>query len=96
MCIRDSIIPGAVMVHKGARVDPIAPHLDRGGAANLISPNNQVSKHCRGFAVSGYLVEAGKVEDAEMEQWKRDYPDAFARDYDPAICINYDSWVVEG
>ena len=65
-------------------------------AANLISPNNQVSKHCRGFAVSGYLVEAGKVEDAEMEQWKRDYPDAFARDYDPAIGINYDSWVVEG
>ena len=58
--------------------------------------NNQVSKHCRGFAVSGYLVEAGKVEDAEMEQWKRDYPDAFARDYDPAIGINYDSWVVEG
>ena len=88
-------MPGAVIVHKGSRVDPITDKLDRGGAANLICPNNQVSKHCKGFAVTGYLVEAAKVEDAEMEGWKRDYPDAFARDYDPAIGINYSSWVVE-
>ncbi|MEG2476631.1 MAG: molybdopterin-dependent oxidoreductase [Gordonibacter sp.] len=94
-CISERIIPGAAMIHKGSRVDPIAPHLDRGGAANLICPNNQVSKHCKGFAVSGYLVEAAKVEDAEMNQWKQDYPEAFARDYDPAIGINYSSWVVE-
>ena len=93
--ISERVIPGAYMVAKGSRVDPIAPHLDRGGAANLISPEGQVSKNCRGFAVSGYLVEAAKVTDAEMEQWKQDYPDAFARDYDPAIGINYNSWVTE-
>ena len=93
--ISERVIPGAYMVAKGSRVDPIAPHLDRGGAANLISPETQVSKNCRGFAVSGYLVEAAKVTDAEMEQWKTDYPDAFARDYDPAIGINYASWVTE-
>ncbi len=93
--ISERIIPGSVMVHKGSRVDPIAPHLDRGGAANLISPSNQVSKHCRGFAVTGYLVEAAKVTDDEYSGWKRDYPDAFERDYDPAIGINYSSWVVE-
>ena len=29
-----------------------------------------------------------------MEQWKKDYPDAFARDYDPGVGINYDSWVI--
>ena len=28
-----------------------------------------------------------------MNQWKTEYPDAFARDYDPAIGINYRSWV---
>ena len=93
--ISERVIPGAVVINKGSRVDPIAPHIDRGGAANLISPEKQVSKNCRGFAVSGYLVEAAKLEQAEMDQWKQDYPDAFARDYDPAIGINYNSWVVE-
>ena len=93
--ISERVIPGAVVVNKGSRVDPIAPHLDRGGAANLISPENQVSKNCRGFAVSGYLVEAAKVTKEEYDGWKADYPDAFERDYDPAIGINYNSWVVE-
>ncbi|MBO4353177.1 MAG: molybdopterin-dependent oxidoreductase, partial [Eggerthellaceae bacterium] len=93
--ISERVIPGAVVVNKGSRVDPIGPHIDRGGAANLISPEGQVSKNCRGFAVSGYLIEIAKLEDAEMDQWKKDYPDAFARDYDPAIGINYDSWVIE-
>ncbi|MBQ9044234.1 MAG: molybdopterin-dependent oxidoreductase, partial [Eggerthellaceae bacterium] len=86
---------GAVIVQKGSRVDPIAPHIDRGGAANLISPEKQVSKNCRGFAVSGYLIDVAKLEDAEMDQWKAEYPDAFARDYDPEIGINYASWVVD-
>ncbi|HAM16519.1 MAG TPA: dehydrogenase, partial [Eggerthellaceae bacterium] len=93
--ISERVIPGAVVINKGSRVDPIAPHIDRGGAANLISPEKQVSKNCRGFAVSGYLVEAAKLEQAEMDQWKQEYPDAFARDYDPEIGINYNSWVVE-
>lgn len=93
--ISERVIRGAVLVHKGSRVDPIAPHIDRGGAINLISPEGQVSKHCRGFAVTGYLVEAEKLTDAQMDNWKETYPEAFARDYDPAIGINYASWVVE-
>jgi len=93
--ITERVIEGSIVVHKGSRVDPIAPHIDRGGAANLISPTTQVSKNCKGFAVSGYLVEAAKLEQSEMDQWKKDYPDAFARDYDPDIGINYSSWVVE-
>ncbi len=93
--ISERTIKGAVIVNKGSRVDPIAPRVDRGGAANLISPENQVSKNCRGFAVSGYLVEAAKLQDSEMDAWKAENPDAFARDYDPAIGINYESWVVE-
>ena len=82
-------------MQKGSRVDPIAPHIDRGGAANLISPEGQVSKNCRGFAVTGYLINVAKLEQSEMDQWKKEYPDAFARDYDPEIGINYKSWVQE-
>lgn len=93
--ISERINDGSVMVHKGSRVDPIAPHLDRGGAINLISPTNQVSQHCKGFAVTGYLVQVAKVDDAEYEGWKAQYPEAFARDYDPGIGINYKSWVTE-
>jgi trimethylamine-N-oxide reductase (cytochrome c) len=83
------------MVHKGSRVDPIAPGIDRGGSTNLISPPNPISKHCWGFAVTGYLVEAQKLSQAEYDGWKQDYPEAFARPYDPAIGINYASWVEE-
>ncbi len=93
--ISERVQPGSVMVHKGSRVDPIAPHLDRGGAINLIAPQATVSEHCKGFVVTGYLTEVAKVTDEEYEGWKRDYPEAFARDYDPAIGINYKSWVVE-
>ncbi len=93
--ISQRVMPGTLIINKGSRVDPIAPHLDRGGAINLISPERQVSKHCKGFAVTGYLVEAQKVTDEEYEGWKADYPEAFARDYDPAIGINYNSWVIE-
>ena len=93
--ISERITPGSVVVNKGSRVDPIAPHLDRGGAINLISPNNQVSKHCKGFAVTGYLLEAEKLTQSEYDELKAKYPEAFARDYDPAIGINYKSWVVD-
>ena len=93
--ISERIAPGSVMVNKGSRVDPIAPHIDRGGAINLICPTNQVSKHCKGFAVTGYLLEAEKLTDAEYDELRTKYPEAFERDYDPAIGINYNSWVVE-
>jgi trimethylamine-N-oxide reductase (cytochrome c) len=91
--ISERVTPGSVIVHKGSRVDPIAPHIDRGGAMNLISPPRRISKHCVGFAVTNYLVECAKLEQAEYDEWKQEYPDAFARDYDEAIGINYASWV---
>ena len=94
--ISERIQPGSVMINKGSRVDPIASGIDRGGAANLISPPRPVSKHCWGFAVTGYLCECEKLERAEYDEWKERYPDAFARDYDPAFGINYDSWVEGG
>jgi trimethylamine-N-oxide reductase (cytochrome c) len=57
--------------------------IDRSGSNNLISPLLGVSKNCTaGMATSGYLVEVEKLSLDEMEQWKKDYPDAFARKYD--------------
>jgi trimethylamine-N-oxide reductase (cytochrome c) len=81
------------MVNKGARVDPIAERIDRGGSTNLITTPKPISKHCWGFVVTGFLVEAEKLDPAEMEQWKQKYPDVFARDYDPASGSRYDGWV---
>ena len=94
--VTERVIPGSLIINKGSRVDPIAPHIDRGGSTNLISPPRPISKHCWGFAVSGYLTQAEKLSQAEYDQWKKDYPEAFARDYDPAIGINYASWVEGG
>ena len=93
--ISERVAERSVVIAKGSRVDPIAPHLDRGGAANLICPQNQISKHCKGFAVTGYLAEVQKVTDEEYEGWKRDYPEAFERKYDPATGITRDSWIIE-
>lgn len=91
--ISERAIPGSIIVNKGSRADPIAPGIDRGGSTNLISPPRPISKHCWGFAVTGYLAEAEKLTDTEMNEWKSKYPEAFTRDYDPAVGINYASWV---
>ena len=91
--ISERIFPGAIMVNKGARIDPITDRIDRGGSTNLITTPKPISKHCWGFAVTGFLVEAEKLDPAEMEQWKKQYPEAFAREYDPASGSQYSSWV---
>jgi anaerobic selenocysteine-containing dehydrogenase len=95
--ITERIIPGAVLQDHGARCDWIIPgELDRGGANNLISPEGLVSKHCGGEVTSGFLVEVEKVPADQMEDWKRRYPEAFAREYDPASGLCFDTWVDGG
>ncbi len=94
--ISERVMPNSVKMDKGAHPDPIGPHIDRGGCTNLISPRNVISKHCPGFVVTGYLVDVAKLEDAEMEQWKKDYPEHFEREYDPISGSSRAGWVVEG
>ena len=90
-------MPGVVYMDHGARVDPIIPgKLDRGGAINLISPYNIISKNCAGMATSGYLVEVEKVSMAQMEEWRKQYPEAFEREYDPASGLRFNAWVEGG
>ena len=94
--LTERLIPGVVYVDHGARFDPIDPEwLDRGGAINLITPNNLSSKHATGMVVSGFLTEVQKVTDAEMEEWKRKYPEAFARPVDEACGVCLDTWMIK-
>jgi trimethylamine-N-oxide reductase (cytochrome c) len=70
-------------------------YIDRGGANNLISPENILSQNCGGQATSGYLVEVSKVTLEQMDEWKQLYPDAFRRDYKPGAGLRFENWVEE-
>ena len=45
------------------------------------------------MVVSGFLVEVAKVSDEEMAGWRRDYPEAFARDYDAPTGVSLSGWL---
>ena len=90
-------MPGVVSMDHGARVDSIIPgELDRGGAIDLIAPDGITSKNCVGMATSGYLVEVEKVTVGQMEEWRKQYPEAFEREYDPASGLRFNAWVEGG
>ena len=92
--VTERIMPGVVSQDHGARCDWIIPEeLDRGGANNLICPAGVVSRHCGGEVTSGFLVEVEKVTEAQMEEWKRQYPAAFQREYEPASGLRFDAWI---
>ena len=80
----------------GARVDLITYGIDRGGSINLISPEKGQSENCWGQATSGFLVEVEKVSAEQMEEWWEKYPEAFARDYDPAYGPKFSGWIQGG
>jgi molybdopterin guanine dinucleotide-containing S/N-oxide reductase-like protein len=94
--VTERLIPGAAYMDHGARCDWVIPgKLDRGGAIDLISPTGIISKNCAGMATSGFLVGVEKVTMAQMEEWKTQYPEAFAREYDPASGLRFNAWVEE-
>jgi trimethylamine-N-oxide reductase (cytochrome c) len=93
--VTERLTPGVVYVDHGSRFDPIdAETLDRGGAINLISPHNNISKHATGMVVSGYLVETAKVTDEDMAELKAKYPKSFERKVDNACGVCLDGWLV--
>lgn len=94
--VTERLIPQTCYVDHGARLDPIIPGwLDRGGDINTITPTSTTSKNATGMAVSGFLVEVQKVTDEEMEQWKKDYPEAFARHIDPDAGVCLQGWLLD-
>ena len=93
--VTERLIEDTIYVDHGSRYDPIDPEtLDRGGAINLITPHAIISKNCTGMVVSGFLVECEKVTDEEMEAWKKQYPEAFARKVDEACGVCLDGWML--
>jgi trimethylamine-N-oxide reductase (cytochrome c) len=94
--ITERVIPGVVYMDHGSRMDPITTGLNRGGTVNPITPENQESKNCWGMAVSGFLVDIEKLDPAEMAEWRKQYPAAFARDYEPAYGLLRTAWVEGG
>jgi trimethylamine-N-oxide reductase (cytochrome c) len=90
------IKPGALSQDHGAGVDLITDKIDRGGSNNLISPEKGLSKNCWGQATTSFLVEVEKLDPAEMEEWRKQYPEAFSRSYDPAFGVLPNSWIEGG
>ena len=94
--VMERLMPGVCYVDHGSRLDPIIPGwLDRGGAINTITPTATTSKKATGMAVAGFLAQVEKVTDEEMAQWKRDYPEAFARHIDPDAGVCLDGWMID-
>ena len=92
--VSERVMPGAVSIDHGARYDPIVPgEFDRGGAINTITPHNRTSKNATGMVCSSFLVEVEKVTEAQMNEWKAQYPDAFNRAYDPAQGLCLAGWL---
>lgn len=92
----EKIIPGAIHMDKAGGADMIDPvSVNRGGSPNCIAPQNTASLHAFGLAPTGYLVEVEKVTAAQWEEWRKNFPDAFARRQNPAYGPFFEAWVVE-
>jgi anaerobic selenocysteine-containing dehydrogenase len=96
--VTERLRPGVVYVDHGARHDPIKTgEIERGGAINTIyTGSDYLSENCVGQATSGYLVQCARVTGQEWDEWRRDYPEAFKRKYDPAAGLRMDAWVEGG
>jgi anaerobic selenocysteine-containing dehydrogenase len=92
--VTERLMPGVVYQDHGARIDEIITgELDRGGSNNLISPGEMTSQNCTGMATGGYLVEVEKVSGEQMAEWRKEYPEAFERPYDPASGLRFEAWI---
>ena len=85
--VTERVMPGVAYVDHGARYDPIVPgELDRGGAINTITPHNVTSRNAAGMVTNGFLVE---VERVNLDELRKQYPEAFNRPYHQAsgLCL---------
>lgn len=95
--ISQKIIPGALRFEKAGGGHHIIPgELHRGGNPNSINPKEGFSRNVYGLAATHFLVEIEKVTGAQMQEWRENYPEAFARDYDPAYGPFFSGWVERG
>jgi len=100
--VTERVRPGMARQDHGARLDlinssgPESTWIDRAGSNNLITPLRVSSPNATGMVVQGFLIQIEKLDPAEMEGWRKQYPEAFARDYDPAYGPLFTGWVEGG
>ncbi|MFC1902175.1 molybdopterin dinucleotide binding domain-containing protein, partial [Chloroflexota bacterium] len=95
--VTERLMSGVAYIDHGARCDPIIPgEVDRGGAINTIAPEGITSKNAGGQATTAYLVEVEKLSLEQMDAWRKQYPEAFEREYDPASGLRFNGWVEGG
>jgi trimethylamine-N-oxide reductase (cytochrome c) len=93
LVVTERVAPKSVHIDKGAKIDLMTINFDRGGCTAMLAPEETISANTMGYTMSGYLVE---VEGADLEALRKEYPEAFARDYDPAHGVSVDAWVEGG
>ena len=95
--VTERMMPGAIHIDHGARIDPIKiGEIDRGGAINLISPDKIISENCSGQATSSYLAEVQRLSTDEQDRWRKEYPEAFEREYEPDSGLQFNAWIERG
>lgn len=95
--VTERVRSGVAYIDHGARVDSIkVGEIDRGGAINLISPDKTISQNCLGMATTSYLVQVERLNADEYDRWRREYPEAFERDYEPNSGLQFDAWIERG
>ena len=52
--------------------------------------------NCIGMTTSGFLVRMERVSMAQMEEWRKQYPEAFEKGYDLASGLHFNAWVEGG
>ena len=91
--VTERIMPGILYQDHGARLDPIVNgEFDRGGANNLIAPNEVASINTSAEVTSGFLVNIEKVD---VFQLAEQYPEAFSRTYSADEGVDIGNWIVE-
>ena len=86
--VTERLMPGVIYVDHGARYDTIVPgELDRGGAINTICPRMTTSKNATGMVSGGFLLD---VERVDVDELRRQYPEAFSRPYNKASGLRYE------
>jgi len=92
--VTERMMLGVISQDHGAKYDPIvAGELDRGGAIDTIAPSKTTSRNAVGMAVSGFLVE---VERVNLDEMRRQYPEAFKRPFHSAAGSIVDSFLYGG
>ena len=95
--ITDRIVPGALRFEKAGGGHHIIPgELHHGGNINCINPKECFSRNVYGLAAIHFLTDVEKVTGDQMDEWRANYPEHFARDYDPTYGPFFKGWVVKG